>query len=202
MDLVGYLLAKNNASPPSPTPQGLDWSLIGYTENDPPAQIDTETIEGYNYAKQIYDNWVPAENLRALYNADTSLIYFPLVDTSIATTTRSMFFGCTNLKYVPLFNTSNSESFQTMFYNCQKLSNIPLLDTSKVTEFAGCFAACYSLTNDDLDNILKMCMGATSYTGTKSLVELGLDKNYYTHNRLAALPSFNDFVNAGWTIGY
>lgn len=58
------------------------------------------------------------------------------------------------------------------------------------------------LTDASLDNILQMCINATSYTETKTLAELGLSNYRASVSRVEALPHYQDFLNAGWTIGY
>ena len=178
---------------------GLDWSAIGYSGT--PQGI----VDGYNYAKNIYDNWTPNVNLRDKFNKDVELTIMPLVDTSIATTTYGMFNNCYALITIPLLNTSNVETMRNMFSSCYALNYVPILDTSSLTgtsSMQSMFSNCWSLTNTSLDNILQMCINATSYTGTKTLAKLGFTSSNYPTSRIQALPHYQDFINAGWTIGY
>jgi hypothetical protein len=95
---------------------------------------------------------------------------------------------------------------QKMFQNCYNLASVPLLDTSAITgssSFASMFTNCYNLTDTSLDNILQMCINATGYTGNKTLSALGFtNSTIYSESRIQALPHYQAFVNAGWTIGY
>ena len=89
-----------------------------------------------------------------------------------------------------------------MFSFCSYLTTIPLLDTSNVTNMADMFYHTYNLTDTSLDNILQMCINASVYTGTKKLSTLGLTSTNYPASRIQALTHYQDFINAGWTIGY
>lgn len=195
MDLFSYLLGKKAGSGGGGT-TGLDWTLVGY-------ETEPESIkEAYDYAKEIYDNWEPSEDLRSKFLNDTNLIYAPLVDTSIATSTQSMFFGCTNLIEVPLINTGNSTTMKTMFNGCSNLTTIPSFDASKVTNFESMFLNCPKLSDESLNNILEMCIGAIAFSGSKTLTSLSISNSYYSAERIQALSNYQDFIDAGWTIGY
>ena len=196
-----------------------DWSEIGYEET--PQNI----IDGFNYAKEIKDNWDSSQtNLAQKFYNYLDLIYAPLVNTSNATDMSGMFYGCSNLSYIPILNTSNVANMSTMFYQCIALKSIPLLDTSNVTNmfamFQGCkllenipvfdlskcnnmwvmFQNCTKISNDSLNNIMQMCLGATSYTGTKTLKEIGLTSAQAT--TCQSLSNYQAFLAAGWTTGY
>lgn len=60
MDITSYLLGKQAGGGGGGS--DLDWTAIGY-DSTPQAIVD-----GYNYAKQIKDNWVPATRIQALSN--------------------------------------------------------------------------------------------------------------------------------------
>jgi len=199
---------------------GLDWSAIGYDE-EPPVNIDA-----YNYAVQIKNNWTATTSYASKFNGDKKLVYMPLVDTSRATTTQYMFTGCYCLQYIPLLDTSNTiymqqmfqscfcllfvpqfntqkvKNFESIFYQCASLTDVPILNTSSASNMTNMFRECTSLTDTSLDNILQMCIGATSYTGTKTLARLGFASTNYPSSRIQALPHYQDFIDAGWTIGY
>lgn len=112
-----------------------------------------------------------------------------------------MFYGCPRLETIKCLDTSNTTNMSQMFYNCKVLKNIPILDTSKVTNFLQTFSLCPKLTEETLDNILVMCINATSYTGTKTLYYL-LGGAAYSASKIQSLPHYQDFIDAGWTIGY
>lgn len=195
MDIVSYLLGKN-ASGGGGGGSDLDWTAIGY--NSRPQAI----TDGYNHAKEIKDNWTPATSLQSKLEDDRDLIIMPLVDLSTTTNIKYMFRSCNALIEIPLLDTSNVSNINNAFANCYALKNVPILNTSSVTNFTNAFTSCYSLTNKSLDNILQMCINATSYTGTKTLQNIGFNSSYYPASRIQALTHYQDFLDAGWTIGY
>lgn len=156
----------------------VDWSAIGY-ESTPQAIVDN-----YNYALQIKNNWdASTTSLQSKFASDTTLVIMPLIDTS------------------------NVLTMQNAFQSCSNLSSLPILDTSKLsynTSFRGMFryTNSSSLSNESLDNLLQMCINATSYNGTKTLSEAGFTSSWYPASRIQALPHYQDFITAGWTIGY
>lgn len=200
-----------------------DWTQIGYDS------VPQSLIDSFNYSKNIYDNWDSSvTNLGNRFFSDTNLVYMPLVDTSNAID-MTQTFAYSALSYIPMINTSNvnvmSTTFRdcknlirfplldtsevtnmsTMFANCNKLIEIPLLNTSKVSAsngFSNTFSGCPNLLDTSLDNILQMCINATSYRGTKTLAKLGFNVTNYPVSRIQALPHYQDFIDAGWTIGY
>lgn len=202
----------------------LDWSVLGYS-GTPQSLTDD-----YNYSKNIYNNWDNTQiDLMGKFSNDANLVYFPLVDTSNATNMQSTFSDCKNLKTVPLLNTSNVTTMYLTFSNCGNLKTVPLLNTSNVTTmrsmFQGCSVledipildtsslsgssavqnmvnSCPNLTDTSLDNILQMCINATSYSGIKTLARIGCNTTNQPASRIQALPHYQDFINAGWTIGY
>lgn len=196
-----------------------DWSEIGY--QDTPQIV----IDDFNYAKDIYDNWDSSiTSMRQYFYNNTNISIMPLVDTSNVTSFAQCFQGCTSLKNVPLLNTSNVTNMGQTFQNCSQLEGLPLLDTSsvttmmnmvascaklknipvfntsKVTNFSNAFQYCSKLTNESLNNVIEMCIGATSYTGTKTLAKLGITSAQATICQ--GLSNYQAFTAAGWTTGY
>ncbi len=129
-------------------------------------------------------------------------IDFSNVDTTNVTNMNSMFYMCQKLTNVPQLNTSKVTDMYRMFYACTTLENIPLLDTNKVTRWNEAFYYCEALTNESLNNILQMCINATSYTGTKTLAYLGFNANWCSSSKIQGLSNYQAFLNAGWIIGY
>ena len=132
----------------------------------------------------------------------TSLKTIPLLDTHNVTAMNNMFIYSSNIESIPLLDTSKVTTFNQMFYNCTNLKTFPKLDASKVTDFSYMFYGCNSLTNESLDNILQMCIGATSYTGDKNLLMFQMNQTYYKGARMRSLPHYQDFINAGWSLGW
>lgn len=188
MDITSYLLGKNAGGGSS----GLDWSAVGYT-------VAPQTIiKAYNKAVQIKNNWTPTSRL---YN-DDEVIIAPVVDTSTNTAWGYFAGSCDNLLEIPLLDSSNVTSMDHAFYICSSLTTIPIFDTSKVTSFSSAFEYTPKLSDASLNNILQMCINATSYNKTKTLYQVGLRKTNYPVARIEALPHYQDFIDAGWTIGY
>ena len=132
----------------------------------------------------------------------SSLTEVPLYNTSGATNMTGMFTSCSVLTSIPAFNTQNVERFNDTFSNCSLLTDVPLLNTSHVTNFNNMFGGVRHLTDASLENVLAMCINATNYTGTKTLVTLGLNSAYYSAVKIQGLSNYTAFTNAGWTIGY
>ena len=124
----------------------------------------------------------------------------PVLDTSNVQNMGYAFQWCSKLKTFPLWNTENVFSFYGTFWGCRLLENVPVLNTSSVTNFTNMFNQCYALSNESLNNIMQMCINATSYTETKTLDQLGLTQAQAT--TCQTLSNWNDFVAAGWSTGY
>lgn len=196
-----------------------DWSEIGY--EDTPQSI----IEGFNYAKEIQDNWDSSiTNLsQKFYNSDL-LKFMPMVDTSKATNTSNMFYNCINLMAIPLLNISDVKNTTSMFYRCRNLIEIPHFDVSSATKctsmFSGCsnlktvpnlniskttdatsmFLSCTNLSNESLNNIMEMCINAIKITSNKTLKNIGLTQTQT--ETCQSLSNYQAFLDAGWTTGY
>jgi hypothetical protein len=215
-----------------------DWTEIGY--EDTPQTI----IDGFNYAKQIKDNWNPnVTSLSVKFNKDNKLLIFPLVDTSNVTNFDSVFKDARHLIYIPLIdtskattllnafngvtiaefpnldtsnctnfqnafannkslkkfktiNTSKGKNFKEMLKDCEQLQDVDILNLSSATDLQNMFQNCNQLTDYSLNNIMTMCIGATAYTGTKTLRQLGLNSNKAT--RATQLENYTAFIEAGW----
>ena len=111
-----------------------------------------------------------------------------------------MFDNCTSLKEIPQLNTSNVTNMSYMFQYCELLENVPQFDTSNVIAMKNMFQYCNKLTDTSIDNILQFCITSKIKNGT--LKYLGFNSNVYPINRIEALPHYQDFLDAGWTIGY
>ena len=201
--------------PPTTYP---DWTAIGYE------QTPQSIINGYNYAVEIKNNWnasqpknfendkklmlmplVDTSNMvymNSMFKGCDGLLEIALLDTSNVLNMNSMFNNCTNLIKIPLLNTENTTNFNYMFNNCYKLSDIPLLNTENITNITGMFYNCNSLSDTSLDNILQMCIEATKITNNKTLSNLGLTSTNYPATKIQSLTHYQDFIDAGWTIGY
>ena len=139
-------------------------------------------------------------NMNQMFTNCKNLITISLLNTSKVTNMTYMFNGCSSLTTIPLLDTSNAVYMDQMFYGCTNLTTIPLLDTRKVTSISDMFGGCSSLSDDSLNNIMQMCVTATSYTGTKTLKYIGLTSEQA--DKCKTLSNYSAFTSAGWTTGY
>ena len=140
-------------------------------------------------------------NMHFMFADCANLTTIPELNTSKVTNMGYMFRHCTNLTTIPELNTSKVTDMAYMFYGCTNLTTVPLLDISSVTYMSFMFANCTSLSEESLNNILAMCINATSYTtNTKTLKQLGLTSEQAT--KCTTLSNYSAFTSAGWTTGY
>lgn len=138
-----------------------------------------------------------AETTNAMFNGCSRLISVPEFDTSSVTNMGFMFANCSQLISIPLFNTNKVTNMSCMFMNCTNLATIPILDTSSVKNMDTMFSSCSSLSDESLENIMEMCIEATSYTGAKNLSSIGL--NVVQRNKCKTLSNYQAFLDAGWS---
>lgn len=142
-------------------------------------------------------------SLSEAFRACSSLLYLYELDLSSCTTCYRAFHNCTSLEYAPyLRNIRTGENFQQMFWNCSSLKTIPPYNLGSPSNLINMFQG----TGSNLDeasrrNILSM-LAACTYSGTKTLAHLGFTASMYSAASWQALPNYNDFVSAGWSIGY
>ena len=226
MDLFSYLLGKKSSS------GGGGGSDLSEYFNETITAFNTRVYRGewVNYIKKLptlHDNILSAAyyfygfvgeeiDLSGFHNSNIStanrmfyectnlknIIWGDFNFTSSLTDMQYMFYGCTSLETADLFYTSNVRDFGQCFRMCTNLKNVPIYDTSKAESLSSMFSNCSSLTDTSLDNILQMCINATSYIGTKTLAQLGFTSTTASVSRVEALPHYSDFISAGWSIGY
>lgn len=138
------------------------------------------------------------------FNSCPYLTSIPKIDTSAGTMLAYMFAYSTNLITIPELDTSSANNTKGMFAGCTNIENIPLLDCSRNYNMNGMFDGCQKLNDTSLDNILQMCI--KSHYSYKTLASIGFGssamKTTYPVSRIEALPHYQDFLDAGWTIGY
>lgn len=114
-----------------------------------------------------------------------------------------MFRGASDIKYIPFFDTSNATNMNNAFYGCTNLTTIPLLDTSNIINNHNMFFNCRKLSDESLNNILAMfAKSGITFELFKNLKRAGFNADNYPAERIEALENYQDFINAGWTIGY
>lgn len=131
-----------------------------------------------------------------------SLVTIPNWNTESLTNLRQTFNNCDKIVTFPAWDTSHVTSFNQTFRNCFLLANVPILNMSVATDIQNMFYKCSALTETSLDNILQSCINANPNLGNKTLAYMGFDSTSQPKATIQALPHYNDFVSAGWVIGY
>ena len=165
------------------------------------------------------------ENVISLYQIwrdCSSLISFPLIDTSSVTEFTGAWQYCSSLTSFPLIDTSSGTDFRRTWQGCSSLTSFPLLDTSSGVSFGGnllgAWQNCTSLTTFPANafdtNIASNYANAFSSTNlsTQSIDDIlvSLDTNGVSNGifkqSLGQAPSAtglaarDNLVAKGWTI--
>lgn len=149
--------------------------------------FDTSEVENFNYV---------------FYNC-LSLTTVPEWNTSSGKYFSRALRSCLALEYAPIWNLTSALDLSQMFWDSYNLKNIPFYNIPSATNLSNMFANTgNSLTENSRNNILLMCMSASAYTGTKTLSELGFTSSVYSAASWQSLTDYNNFVSAGWSIGY
>ena len=145
-----------------------------------------------------------ATNFSTMFEDCSSLLISPPdLDLTAATDLYRIFHNCTSLETIEAWIFSNVTNFQQAFWNCSSLKNLPLMALTAATNLSSMFQGTGSnLTEQSRDNLLRSLTSATSYTGTKTLAQLGFTSSMYTAASWQALTHYSDFTTAGWSIGY
>lgn len=139
--------------------------------------------------------------MTSTFNYCNTLTLIPVtLNTSNVISMEGLCMYCTSLVTFPLLDTSNNTNFFRAFDNCTSLVNFPQLSIPKVTNMKNMFRACESLSNESLNNILAMLASATSYNSTKTLAFIGLSSAQAT--TCTGLSNWAAAQAAGWTTGY
>ena len=174
----------------------------------PSVPTNTWSMQEMFYSNKYIEYVGPLQlcsDCRSMFNGCTNLrsvgpLQFPTSGSTIQAI--SMFYGCTNLKSVQI--SGRITMAKEMFIACRNLEDVPVLNISYMSgtnNHQDMFGTCFSLTDTSLDNILQSCISATNISGNKTLAYMGINNTtYYPASRIEALPHYQDFVNAGWTI--
>ena len=193
-DIASYEYVDVNVSSYPP-----DWSEIGYYGTP------QDVLNGFNYAKQIYQNWNPMDyDLYNKYREDSSLVYLPAltVDAEGSFVDMSNFCKeCNNLKAVGVISIQYAEEvdISEAFTYCGQLVSIEFLNIMNISRADGIFGDCSSLNDDTLSMIMYVLAHNTieDYQGTKTLNAIGFDNSQIA--RCRNLQYYQDLMDAGWT---
>lgn len=139
-------------------------------------------------------------NANQMFGSCDTLTEYDLINTSSLMLANSMFSQCRKLVALKLFNTSKVENFGLFAYNCPVLRDVPIFDTSKATNMDNMFGYSNNLSNESLNNIMQMCINATSYNKTKTLKQIGLTSAQASI--CEGLSNYQNLLTAGWSSGY
>ena len=156
------------------------------------ADVDVQATSEYN-AKMV-------TTVGSYLDMKLLIVETSLLDCTGITNLQNGFASASNLKKASLTGTESVTNLYHLFFFCSSLEDVNVFDTSSVTNFNQMFPGCDNLTNESLNNIMQMCINATSYTGTKTLSQLGLSSTQAT--TCMTLSNWSAFVAAGWGTGY
>ena len=208
MDVISYLLGKKSGGGSETNLQNnKEVTITSNTTTviNPDENYDgmkkvtvTTNISGSNN-NVLVDPYTYASTYSYTVGITSLITKIDVLDLSITTNLRN-FLGNSKITTFPLMDTSFVTNMREMFHDCTRLKNVPLLDTSRVANMQNMFSNCTKLTDTSLDNILQMCI--SSLETNKTLTRLGFTATDYSASRIEALPHYQDFIDAGWTIGY
>lgn len=198
MDITSYLLGKN-ASSGGGGGGGDEYFIQTLTENT------TNNDRGPSRLVKKIPQFTLGDGVTELinfYNNCNKLEEIPLINTSNITNMSGMHSNCIKLVSLPQYDTSKVTNMNRFAYICTALENVPVYNWSSVTNLTQIFKYCPELTDESLDNIMQSCISATSFAGTKTFYSLiGTDyPKIYPASRLEALPHYQAFLDAGWTL--
>lgn len=177
----------------------VDYYEIRYREtfNGIVKEIPNITINTTLSLPSFFSNCINVEKIGTITIDDASVACLNF---------QALFRGNVKLKSTPEIVFKNTtkdymESTQLMFMDCTALENVIEYDLSRCINLDRMFANCPNINDNGLDNILKMCINAIN-SPTKTLAYLGLNASSYPTSRIETLPSYQDFIASGWTIGY
>lgn len=176
---------------PSGTINIVDNGIVDVT-NYASANVNVQAISNYNATMLT--------SVGSYFEIRNLIVEMPTLDFTGITSLNSTFTNFAKLKKINLTGTNAVTSWFKAFYYCTDLEDVAVMDTSSATNFNNSFAGCTKLTNDSLNNIMQMCINATNYTNTKTLVAMGLSSTQAT--TCQSLGNYQAFLNAGWTTGY
>lgn len=135
----------------------------------------------------------------------SSLVSFPLIDTSGSTQFGNTWNGCHSLTSFPSLDVSNGTGFANTWYDCRTLTSFPLLDVSSGTNFTTAWRGCSGLTSfpsldvssgTNFSNTWRQCSSLTSFPLLDVSSGKRFDSGWSTCTSLANFPA-NMFDTTG-----
>jgi hypothetical protein len=134
----------------------------------------SSAFHGCGALRQIdgYADYSASTDFYASFYGNSSLVAFPLIDTTAVTSFDSAWVACSSLTLFPLINTGAGTNFRDAWNGCSSLTSFPLLNTGAGTTFQSAWDNCSSLISFPLINtgaatILNFawrnCTGLTSF---------------------------------------
>ena len=185
---------------------------LGNLRTTPPQHVDGGYVSYQVTKVNILNKIVPTSCeywFKDFYNL-TEIVNIQNLDTSLVTNMEYMFATCERLiADVSSFNTGNVTNMQGMFANgmnddfsgAGKVTGFENFDMSNVTNMQGMFYDAQLNDAQKLVPVLTMCINATKISNeNKTLNYLSLGS--YRAGICQTLSNYENFLNAGWTIGY
>ena len=137
-----------------------------------------------------------------MFSHCSELIEIPALDTSNVESMNSAFIDCNSITELPQLNTGKVTDMNYMCSGCTNLVTVPVLNTSSIDTMGVAFENCPNLSDESLNNIMQMCINASSYPTykTKTLAKIGLSETQA--QKCTTLSNYQAFLDAGWTTGY
>ena len=123
-----------------------------------------------------YVDFSPTTNLGLAWISCSSLVEFPLVNTSSTTNMNNTWRDCSGLTSFPLINTSLVTTFSETWRGCSGLTSFPLINTGSATNMASAWNNNVNLTSFPLIN-------------TANVTNFG--STWFNNNKLTSFPLIN-----------
>jgi hypothetical protein len=130
----------------------------------------------------------------------SSLVSFPLINTSGGTAFQGAWDGCSSLTSFALINTGSGTGFNYAWRNCSSLTSFPPINTAAGTSFIAAWHSCSSLTSFPLLNTVATtnfqeawynCSGLTSFPAINTAAATNFDQAWRGCSGLTSFPLIN-----------
>ena len=104
-------------------------------------------LDGFEYGcnlRRTFDKTHPSGSWKNKYKSNTSLYYFPTIDTSAVTNFSQTFYECTKLKTVGKIDATGSDNTYQTFMNCANLVEIHF-EVQSTADILDTFSGCSNL---------------------------------------------------------